>query len=161
MCGTPVWLCSISRQSPLTGGRLSTQVWSPETMKQSIALLRRVVGPAGNADRERIFRMQITTCLHRALTPDEIDRLPDWFHQAEPIDLAGGPVEILYETEPGLPSTRPCHNPTRYRIDEQNPLLWVPLDCKQCGPCIARLALQEARDAATGAPPRYLSEMLP
>src|SRR5262245_37115967 len=138
MRGRPVWLVSLSRRSPLRGGRLATSLWSERTMSDSIDLLRRVLGPAGDPEHERIFRMQVTLCIPRALTADEVERLPDYFHEAEPIDLAGGPVEVLWESEPGLPSTMPCRDPERIPIDPRNPLLWFPSDCGRCEPCRAR-----------------------
>lgn len=147
MQGTPVWLCSISRESLVRRGRLATSLWSPQLMRHSIDLLRRVIGPAGNPARERVFRMQITTCLHRALSDAEIAGLPDWFHAAEAIDLGGGPVEILEETERGSESTRPCHAPERIPIDPSNPLLWFPGDCGRCPPCRARAAYGNVMDA--------------
>src|SRR4051812_20264218 len=124
MRGSPVWLASLSRRSPISGKRLSTQVWDARTMDDSIALLRRILGPAGDASRERIFRMQITLCIHRALSIDEIAALPDWFHTDGGTDLAGGPVEIIWESEEGQLSTRPCERPIRHPLDKTNPLLW-------------------------------------
>jgi hypothetical protein len=142
MQGSPVWLASISRPSGLISNkRLATGLWSEPTREESYALLRRLLGPAGNPARERIFRMTVTVCIHRALTGEEVDRLPDYFFGDPPTDLAGGPVEILWENEAGLPSTKPCLNPTRHPIDPRDPLLWFPLDCGHCPPCKARAAL--------------------
>jgi hypothetical protein len=129
-------------------------------MAESWALLRRCVGPAGNPNRERIFRMNVTVCLHRAATAEDLAQVPAWFHTAEPTDLAGGPVAVLWENEEGSLSTRPCQNPERIPLDRANPLLWFPGDCEQCPPCLARLAVQEGRDRATGAPPAYLDDLL-
>ena len=109
-------------------------------MAESIDLLRRVLGPAGNPARERIFRMQVTLCIHRALTAEDVAALPAYFHTDPATDLAGGPVEIIYETEEGLLSTRPCHAPERIPLDRSNPLLWIPGDCGACPPCGARAA---------------------
>lgn len=158
MRGRPVWLASISRASKLRGGRLATPLWTKETMAESWALLRRLVGPAGDTTRERIFRMNVTVCLHRAISDEDLERLPDWFHEAEPTDLAGGPVEILYETEDSGPSTRPCHNPGKAMLDRSNPLLWFPLDCGSCEPCLAR-AEHDRRSDAAGGEPLYLSDL--
>jgi hypothetical protein len=146
MAGTPVWLASLSRQSPLSGGRLATSIWSERLMSESTELLRRVLGPAGNPARERVFRMQVTLCVHRALTPDEVDSLPAYFHEDPPVDIAGGPVEIIWENEPGLPSTKPCHQPERISLDPRNRLLWFPADCGACAPCRARAAIGDLRD---------------
>lgn len=109
-------------------------------MRESCDLLRRVLGPAGNPERERIFRMNVTLCIHRAITDEELLRLPDWFHAAQPTDLAGGPVEIMFETEDSGPSTKPCDNPIRHSLDPRNPLLWFPGDCGDCESCRARAA---------------------
>lgn len=128
-------------------------------MTASWALLRRMIGPAGDASRERIFRMNITTCLHRAASDKDLEQLPPSFFEAEPTDLAGGPVEILWESEKGLPSTMPCHNPGRHPLDERNPLLWFPLDCGQCEPCQARAAHGRRMDDA-GREPLFMDELL-
>lgn len=140
MYGQPVWLASVSRRAPLMGNRtISTTLWSDKTRAEMTELLRRVVGPAGNVERERIFRMNITLCIHRALTTAEVDSLPPYFHSDEPTDLAGGPVEVLWENEEGALSTKPCAHPHRQYIDPRDPLLWIPLDCGVCDTCTARL----------------------
>lgn len=160
MRGTPVWLASVSRRSPISGGILSTQLWSPRTMAESMALLRRVLGPAGNPSRERIFRMQVTLCIHRALTPAEVERLPAYFHADPATDLAGGPVEIVWENEEGSLSTRPCHAPIRQPLDRRNPLLWFPIGCGGCPPCQDRARRDADADEKTGRAPAYLTDML-
>lgn len=144
MRGTPVWLASLSRPSRNHGGRLPTQLWSSDTVAESARLLRRVIGPAGDPDRERLFRMNVTLCLHRACTDAELASAPDWFRQAEPIDLAGGPIAVLWESESGAPSTRPCDRPTQIPLDPRHPLLWYPQDCGSCPSCRARLVAREA-----------------
>jgi hypothetical protein len=157
MRGQPVWLGSISRKSNVGGGRLSTQLWSPATMAESIALLRRMLGPVGNPDRERIFRMQITLCIHRALTDEEVQRLPAYFHQEPATDLAGGPVEVIWENEEGAPSTRPCAAPRHGSPPgNRNPLIWVPIGCGACEPCRARRVLDELMDVKVEALGRRL-----
>jgi len=161
MRGTPVWLASLSRQSTVIRGKpLSTSLWSQRTRDESAVLLRRLLGPAGNPNRERIFRMQITMCLHRAITAEEYQQTPDWFKTAQTTDLAGGPVEILYESEEGSLSTRPCLKPDKQPLDPRDPLLWLPLDCGQCETCQARKVAQDARDRLVGASPVYLSDQL-
>src|SRR5262245_6922702 len=161
MHGTPVWLASLSRQSTLVQNKpLATSLWTDQTRAASAALLRRVLGPAGNPARERIFRMQVTLCLHRAITPEEYAQTPAWFKTAAPVDLAGGPVEVLWESEAGSLSTQPCRNPTRQPLDPRDPLLWLPYDCGQCDTCQARLLAQDARDQLTGAPPIFLDDMV-
>lgn len=158
MNGSPVWLASISKASPLRGGRLATPLWTPQTMQESWAWLRRLVGPAGDPSRERIFRMNVTVCMHRAATAEDLLRVAPWFHEAEPSDLAGGPVEVLWESEPGLPSTRPCHDPGRRPLDPTNRLLWLPLDCGRCPPCLAR-AEHDRRTDEAGIGPLYMSDL--
>jgi hypothetical protein len=160
MLGQPVWLASLSRKSGITGGRLSTSVWSEQTMRESMALLRRVLGPAGDPSRERIFRMQITLCIHRAITQAELEALPDYFHRDPAVDLAGGPVEILFETERGSESTMPCHAPKRLPLDPTNKLLWFPLDCGACPPCRARAKLDADYDAKRDRAPGTIRDML-
>jgi hypothetical protein len=140
MGGVPVLLASLSRRSTATGRTIATGLWSESVRAESAAMLRRLLGPAGNPARERLFRMNVTLCLHRALTADEVDALPAYFHADPPTDLAGGPVEVLWESERGAASTRPCEDPVRADLGG-GPLLWVPFDCGSCPPCVARAAL--------------------
>jgi hypothetical protein len=150
MGGTPVWLASLSRRGRSGPKPIATPLWSAATIQESAGLLRRVLDPAGDPTRERLFRMNVTLCLHRACTPEEVASLPAWFHDAPPIDLAGGPVEILEETEPGLPTTRPCLNPVHIPLYPNDTLLWLPGPCGTCPPCRARQALTEGRERAAG-----------
>lgn len=143
MGGVPVLLASLSRRSTATGRTIATGLWSEAVRAESAAMLRRLFGPAGNPARERLFRMNVTLCLHRALTDDEVDALPAYFHADPPTDLAGGPVEVLWESEPGAASTRPCANPERISLDPRSPLLWIPYDCGSCAACLARAAIIE------------------
>lgn len=138
MSGSPVWLASVSHDSK------TTDRFSPEERAHARAFLLWVLAGVGNERRQRFFRMCVTTCIHRALTDEELRALPEDFHAAEAIDIAGGPVEILEETEQGAPSTRPCKRPTMIDIDE---MLGVrgrirgakfAKDCGECAPCQAR-----------------------
>jgi hypothetical protein len=160
MSGRPVWLASLSRRPAGRAEAVSTQLWSKGTMADSIALLRRVLGPSGNPAYERVFRMQVTLCIHRALSDEELDALPFSFHASEATDLAGGPVEILEQTVDSGPSTKPCHLPTRAPLSRTDPLLWLPIDCHACPPCRARLKLDTAYDEKTARIPRYLDDTL-
>lgn len=92
----------------------------------------------GDDSRRRLFRMNLTTCLHKGLTEQEEAGLPAWFNTAEPIDIAGGPVEVLWENVKGKLSTRPCKAPTKQLISPERPDLWFPVDCGLCEPCKAR-----------------------
>lgn len=141
MYGQPVWLASLSRRAPLAGNRiLATGLWPERTRTEMTDLLRRVVGPAGTPSRERIFRMNVTLCIHRALTDAEVASLPPYFHADQPTDLAGGPIEVLWENERGSLSTQPCAHPQRQYLDGGDPLLWLPIDCGTCPTCVARAA---------------------
>jgi len=145
MRGTPVWLASVSRYNPLTGGRLATGSWTHEQLAEGTDMLRRLLGPAGDPTRERLFRMNITLCLHRAATDAEIETAMRNAPGAESIDLAGGPIEVLWESEPGSLSTKPCHNPRREYIDARDRQIWLPHDCGSCEPCRARAAIMRSR----------------
>jgi hypothetical protein len=97
----------------------------------------------GDQELERGFRMCATLCVHRALTDAEIAAMPDDC-RAPAVDLAGGPVEVLWRT-PGVKdalSTQPCTAPTRVQLPgSDNPELWIPNDCGECPSCAARAAL--------------------
>lgn len=147
MKGQPVWLASASRKNRSTGRALPTTLWSPAQVRAAIDTLRSVIGPAGNPDRERHFRMPATYCIHRAATDEEVAQLPPWFCEQPALDLAGGPLEILWESEEGNPSTRPCHSPVQREIrGNTSPLLFVPADCGACPPCRARRVIDELMD---------------
>lgn len=147
MYGQPVWLASMSRRSPITRRLIPTGLWSGQLRTESAALLRRLLGDGGDARRERLFRMQATLCLQRAISGAEVAALPASFHEAPAIDLAGGPVEVLWESEVGAPSTQPCANPGHGVMDPREPLLWVPIDCGSCASCVARTTYALERGA--------------
>lgn len=143
-----MWLASMSRRGPLRGRPIATGFWDRRTRDEGAALLRRVLGDVGNPARERLFRMNLTLCLHRALTDAEVEALPASFHAAPPVDLAGGPIEVLYESEPGELTTQPCAAPIREPLYPGDVHLWMPLDCGTCASCLARAELSKARLAA-------------
>lgn len=139
MSGTPVWLASLSRRSSVTGEPIPTGRWSPRDRADAEATLRRVLGGVGDARRERLFRMNVTLCLHRAVNDEEWVALPSAFHETRAVGFAAGaPIEVLWESEPGSPSTRPCAAPQQHRLGFRDPDLWLPVDCGRCGPCLAR-----------------------
>lgn len=143
MDGVPVYLASMSRKHPVLGHYLVTEEWTPLQLQDGVRQLRQLLGPAGDQSRERVFRMNLTLCVHRAMRDDEVAKLPAWFWDEGAAGLAGGPVEILSETVPGRPSTRPCTNPTKQPLDlggKSNPKIWLPVDCGWCESCLGRKA---------------------
>ena len=142
MDGTPVWLASISKRHPITRQTVPNTRWSPADRAGASALLMAALAGVGDPARQRTFRMNITLCVHRALTDEEIAGLPPVWHAQPGTHLAGGPVEILHETVPCAPSTRPCEQPGRHYITLGDPDMWVPQDCGRCAPCLARRAVE-------------------
>jgi len=139
MAGRPVWLASMSLRNKK--GIVATGKWSRHRIKEGEALLRSLLRDVGDSARMRLFRMNVTLCLHKALSDEDIATLPADFIAAKPIDLAGGPIEILWETMKGSESTRPCHAPKHGIFDRRREDLWIPLPCGSCPPCQARAAI--------------------
>lgn len=113
--------------------------------KRSIAYLRhRVLGDVGDPLVERVFRMNVTLCIHRLCTPTEAAAAGRLWAGKEMRDLAGQPIEIIEERgcESG-PSCQPCNNPRRLAIIPSRPDLWVPQDCGACPSCEARSILEK------------------
>ena len=134
MSGWPVWLSSLSIRR--LGKPHLTKGWSPLTLKRAQAQLDFLLEGLGDPERERSFRMNLTLCRHRALTQEEHDALPESWQENPAFDIAGGPVEILWERGiPNLPSCRPCAAPGRDYIAEG---IWIPKDCGECESCVAR-----------------------
>lgn len=149
MNGWPVWLASASAWDTL-GHLVPSSRWTDTRMAQVSASLDILLDGVGDPTREREFRMCVTLCRHRALTQAEHDALPDWWHAAPAVDVAGGPVEIMWHK--GIPetvSTLPCENPTREVVAPRRLDIWLPIDCGRCPPCVARAA------CATIPPERY------
>lgn len=133
-----MWLASTATRNRKTGKIIRTDKLAPDVLYKAIVLLREAVEGRGDPERERLFRMNATICLHRVLSTEDRLALDPAFFRAEPIDIAGGPVEIIWESVEGSASTRPCKRPRKKLIDRQQPELWVPVDCGICEPCIAR-----------------------
>jgi hypothetical protein len=90
---------------------------------------------------ERMFRMCMTLCFHRALSAEEIAGLPPYFINSRPRDFAGGPLEtFLTKGIPELPTLQPCERPKKHYLDMDCTMYTVD-DCGLCRPCKARLAL--------------------
>jgi hypothetical protein len=139
MNGTPVWLASASLRDR-HGALLPSSAWIDDRREYDrvVKALRRTLVDVGDPTRQRLFRMPVTVCLHRALTASEVASLPDEWHAVPPVHLAGGGLEVLWETEPGALSTRPCERPTRRALYATRPDLYTIEDCGGCGPCRAR-----------------------
>ena len=145
MNGRPVWLASISRRRP-SGTTLYVPEWSPAQLREAEKLLLRTLLGVGDPNQERLFRMNITLCLHRAASAWDLSHVPAWFYAAPGTGLAGGPVAILRETVPGRASTKPCLAPIRDPLPGPigiplSPHAWVPKDCGRCEPCRSRARL--------------------
>jgi hypothetical protein len=144
MDGQPVWLASMSYRNK-SGQFINTAKWKDSMRilnkrQKPSAVLQDIIGPLGDESKERCFRMNMTMCLHRAATDEEVKSLPKTWQQQLP-GLAGGPIEILWSTVPISDSARPCHAPTPLVAIKNRPDLFIPQDCHQCLPCKARLAL--------------------
>ena len=94
----------------------------------------------GDEQTERVFRMCLTLCFHRALTKEEEVLLPDGWSKAPYAGIAGGPVEIIRQNVPSTPSCLPCEDPTKLPLSPHDASLWIPGDCGRCEPCKAREA---------------------
>ena len=105
-------------------------------------MLRDVLDGVGNEEKERLFRMNITLCMHRACTYDEVAGLPhNW--QVALSGMAGGPVEVIWSKNVSeSPSAKPCEKPEHILPDTRRVDLWLPGDCGKCGPCLARAEIQ-------------------
>lgn len=112
-----------------------------------IEVLHRVLDGVGDPSKERLFRMNVSLCLHRGATVEEIAGLPQRW-QDDTAGMAGGPVEVLWEMGcKALSSALPCERPEHILPDLRRPDLWIPNDCGECDPCKARLEIS-AREAA-------------
>ena len=142
--GSPVWLASLSRRKP-NGSIIATGDWlfKMGLKAEAEGLLRKALAGVGDPSRERLFRMNITLCLHRAVSAEEEAGLGAGFADACG-GLAGGPVEVLWQV--GIPedlqAAKVCENPRKLVIDMTRPDLWVPEDCGKCPPCLARAEIE-------------------
>ena len=141
MSGEPVWLASVSLRRK---GRIkATGDWTRRQFLDAEACVNHALVGAGNNNRERAFRMNITFCVHRALSEDEQARLPSSWQDAVG-GLAGPPVEILWSR--GIEHTlasMPCRSPLWLVVDANRPDLRVPEGCGACDVCRAREAAVE------------------
>src|SRR5438105_6692773 len=105
MSGWPVWLASMSKRNRF-GQIVGAEHWCREP--EAYRLLCKGLIGRGDQGRERLFRMNVTLCLHRAATAEEIRPLPQsWKDDLS--GMAGGPVEILWSKGVPVPeSCKPC-----------------------------------------------------
>jgi hypothetical protein len=143
--GQPVWLASLSKRNtfllrPDGEPRIvPTFEWSADDFAARWNILLGVLRGVGDPERFRLFRMNVTLCLHRALTDAEVDLLGDEWRSCRATALAGGPVEIIASKGcSDAPSCQPCENVVRTPMDPAQPELWLPDDCGRCDPCLAR-----------------------
>jgi hypothetical protein len=116
-----------------------TYEWSADEINARWRILRNTVRSVGDEHRWRLFRMNVTLCLHKALTAEEVALLPPEWASCRATALAGGPVEVLFsEGCSDAPSCQPCAEPEHVQIDPLQPELWLPADCGVCESCKAR-----------------------
>ena len=151
MQGRPVWLASVSKRD------LKRQViipntrwpkWMKDVAKQTLWQALKDVG-----DKEkgwRMFRMNITYCLHVAVSDHELELLPGVWQDQPGGALAGGPVAVLDAGNCGTaPSVLPCENPGHEALPMApgnrypDPDMWFPRDCGLCEPCLDRIRIEE------------------
>lgn len=147
MDGRPVWLASVSRRHPVTDAIIPTGEWvaRPALLNKGGRILKEVLSGVGDRGFERLFRMNITLCLHRAMTEEEVAGLPAWWHDAPAVGIAGPAVEVLRSRgASGRPAQQPCEDPIRTLPQRGwDPRLWIPEGCGECGPCRDRTRARE------------------
>lgn len=149
MQGRPVWLASVSKRN--RQGIIPNTRWGAYHRREAVDLLKTVLDGVGDPDRGwRLFRMQITYCMHLACSVSEIELLPDEWETIKGSALAGGPVEILDSGHCATtPSVMPCERPAKGRIPTPSfdADVWIPLDCGLCPPCLDRISIKAGLDA--------------
>lgn len=140
-----MWLASVSlhrKQQPVLTGD-----YTAHEHKRAYRILRQHLAGVGDARWGRFYRLNLTYGLQRGLTDAEIAQLPSSWETDKPIHLAGGPVEVFWSfgMVPGVISADPCHNPVPHYV---SPTLWIPDDCGQCPPCVARIAVRKSVEEA-------------
>lgn len=149
MNGWPVWLASVSRRDIVTSQPITTDRWSAPMFGEGEAILDRLLGPVGDKTRERSFRMHLTLCRHRAATEKEVAALPQWWHDAPAVDLAGGGLEVLWTKGLGedVPLVQPCVDPGKHSLSVD---VALRVDCGVCEPCMARASWEADHPSASG-----------
>lgn len=139
MNGRPVWLASYSLRD--SKGIVPAWTFKEKQIVRAEHILQEALEGLGDRTRARFFLMSLTACMHRAVSDDELAELPEGFAESAQV-IAGAPaVRIVWETVPGSPSTKPCHEPRRSQMPHDGPRpIWLALDCGKCEPCLARAA---------------------
>lgn len=144
MGGWPVWLASVSRRRD--GQIVPTGDWK-HRFDWAYRKFRMLLNGVGDERYERMFRMNVTLCIQRAMTRDEVAAMPASWH-ADLFGMAGGPVELVWEK--GITvcdSCKPCENPAKSTdAYPERPDLWIPIDCGRCRPCRARMFIAQGTD---------------
>jgi len=142
--GMPVWM-AVANKRDVRGALLPWPLWSERLRLEIAAELLDFLDGAGNPNRQRTFRMTESLGVVRAVTGAEWETFSEAFHNAEPLRFDTGPVEILSENWPGRLATRPCENPRRVPVPGEHQLIWYPVDCGACAPCIDRATVESER----------------
>jgi len=151
MQGRPVWLASISKRNTKTGQIIPNTRWPAWVKDKAKRTLWQTLKGAGDMNQGwRMFRMNITYCLHVAVSDHELELLPGVWQDQPGGALAGGPVAVLDSGNCGTsPSVLPCENPGREALplsgDQMvtDPDMWFPRDCGLCEPCLDRIRIEE------------------
>lgn len=138
--GRPVWLGSVSRWR--RGRMIYTSKWDRKALTAAESVLLWLLDGVGDLSAERLFRMNLTLCLHRALSHGEADGLPDWWKQRPGVHVEGGPLEVLRSRGVArTPSLEPCAAPETQIISPGSPVR-LAVDCGRCESCQARARLE-------------------
>jgi len=136
--GMPVWRVCYSKRNLLTGSPIPVMMLKDRTLVVD-TLLSWLEG-LGRPERQRVWRNNHHLCIDRSINGTEWETLSVDFHNAEP---APDPsmVAVISENWNSRPAAYPCENPTRLG----DALLWMPMDCGQCGPCVDRATMETPR----------------
>ena len=127
-----------------------TSDYSQNDRNKADRMLDQLLRGVGDKRWGRFFRMNLTYCLHRGLSDDEIAGLPELWHMQRARDIDGGPVEVFWSrgVAEGAISAEPCVAPQRQYI---TPEIWLPIDCGECPPCLARKFIMDTGQPCTSA----------
>ena len=146
-----MWLVSVSKRNPKTGQIVPNTRWPDWVKDKARKALWQVMSGAGDLNIGwRLFRMNITYCLHIAVSDRELELLPVVWQDQMGTALAGGPVAVLDSGNCATsPSVLPCEHPTREPLPLSgnqlvtDPDMWFPRDCRLCEPCLDRIRIEE------------------